>query len=161
MEFYTLKIILRHLQHIVAVGQEHVAPLNIFCHILIFALFEILKFCFIVALYPACFIEAYRLPATLCIILIFEAILDNLELQLSYGAYQFAAIMLIHKKLCNALHALPLRRETWFSTNVLSGIFFSLFPSAVMTVAAVIASFYSAVEQGWQIPLLWMLGTNL
>lgn len=68
---------------------------------------------------------------------------------------------LTNSKMCNGLHALPLRRETWFATNVLSGMFFSLFPSAVMTVAAVIASFYSAVEQGWQIPLLWMLGTNL
>ena len=68
---------------------------------------------------------------------------------------------LTNSKMCNGLHALPLRRETLFTTNVLSGMFFSLFPSAIMTVAAVIASFYSAVEQGWQIPLLWMLGTNL
>ena len=64
-------------------------------------------------------------------------------------------------RMCNALHALPLRRETWFCTNVLSGMLFSLIPTVVMTVPAVIASCFSAVEQGWQIPLYWLLGTNL
>lgn len=68
---------------------------------------------------------------------------------------------LTNSRMSNALHALPLRRETWFCTNVLSGLFFSLIPSVIMTVPAFIASFFSAVENGWQIPLYWLLGTNL
>lgn len=68
---------------------------------------------------------------------------------------------LAQPRMCNALHALPLRRETWFGTNVLSGLFFSIIPTAIMTVPAVIASFFSIMENGWQIPLYWLLGTNL
>lgn len=64
-------------------------------------------------------------------------------------------------KLCNAIHALPLRRETWFGTHVVSGLFFSFIPSAIMTGVAEAATFFSSMEQGWQIPLYWLLGTNL
>ena len=81
----------------------------------------------------------------------------------AYGA--LAAMLLFgdltNTKLCNGLHALPLRRETWFVTNALSGLFFSLIPTAIMTVPAVILQTFSAVENGWQIPLYWLLGTNL
>ena len=68
---------------------------------------------------------------------------------------------LTNPKMCNALHALPLRRETWFGTNILSGLLFSIIPTVIMTVPAVVASTYSAMENGWQIPLYWLLGTNL
>lgn len=81
----------------------------------------------------------------------------------AYGA--LAAMLLFgdltNTKLCNGLHALPLRWETWFVTNALSGLFFSLIPTAIMTVPAVILQTFSAVENGWQIPLYWLLGTNL
>lgn len=80
-----------------------------------------------------------------------------------YGALVAVLLFgdLFQTKLCNALHALPLRRETWFCTNVLSGLFFSVVPTVIMTIPAVILSFFSAMEQGWQIPLYWLLGTNL
>lgn len=68
---------------------------------------------------------------------------------------------LANGRMCNALHALPLRRETWFCTNAVSGFAFSLIPTAVMTAVALVASTFSAVEQAWQIPLYWFLGTNL
>ena len=68
---------------------------------------------------------------------------------------------LTNPRMCNALHALPLRRETWFCTNVLSGMLCSLIPTVIMAVPAVAASFFSAMERGWQIPLYWLLGTNL
>ena len=68
---------------------------------------------------------------------------------------------LTNSRMCNAFHALPLRRETWFGTHVLSGLLFSLIPTVIMTVPAVIASFFSVMERGWQIPLYWLLGTNL
>lgn len=84
-------------------------------------------------------------------------------INLAYAA--LAALVLFgdltNTRLCSGLHALPLRRETWFTTNVLSGIVFSLVPTAIMTVPAVILSRYSLVEQAWQIPLYWLLGTNL
>ncbi len=36
-------------------------------------------------------------------------------------------------RMCNALHALPLRRESLFFTNVLSGLSFSLFPTLLFS----------------------------
>lgn len=41
---------------------------------------------------------------------------------------------LYNTKLTNALHALPVRRETWFGTHVISGLLFHLVPSLVFTV---------------------------
>lgn len=64
-------------------------------------------------------------------------------------------------RLCNALHSLPLRRETWFFTNILSGIFFSLIPTVIAAAPAVFFSTFSTMDQGWQIPLFWLLSTNL
>lgn len=39
---------------------------------------------------------------------------------------------LYNSRMCNMLHAFPLRRESWFLTNVLSGLTFSLVPTAIM-----------------------------
>jgi len=39
---------------------------------------------------------------------------------------------LYSSRMCNMLHAFPLRRESWFLTNVLSGLTFSLVPTAIM-----------------------------
>ena len=103
METDTLEVVLCHLQHIVAVGKEHIAPLNILCHVLIFAFLEVLKFGGIVALYPTGLVEVHRLPATFCIVLVLQTILNNLELQLPHRAYELATIVLINKKLCNTL----------------------------------------------------------
>ena len=81
----------------------------------------------------------------------------------AYGALVALLLFgdLTNTRMCNGLHALPLRRETWFGTNVLSGLFFSFVPTAIMTVPAVILQSFSIVEKGWQIPLYWLLGTNL
>lgn len=68
---------------------------------------------------------------------------------------------LFNTRMCNALHALPLRRETWFGTNVLSGLAFSFGPTLVMTIIALPLMALSVVEQAWQMPLLWLLGINL
>lgn len=43
---------------------------------------------------------------------------------------------LYNSRMCNMLHAFPLRRESWFLTNVLSGLTFSLVPTAIMAVLA-------------------------
>jgi ABC-2 type transport system permease protein len=63
--------------------------------------------------------------------------------------------------MCNALHALPLRRECWFSTNVISGLAFAIVPNLVMTLIAIPLCASSIVTDGWQVPLYWLLGSCL
>lgn len=40
---------------------------------------------------------------------------------------------LFNSRMCNALHALPLRRESWFGIHVLSGLCFSLIPNLLFS----------------------------
>ncbi len=68
---------------------------------------------------------------------------------------------LFNTRMCNALHAMPLRRETWFGTHVAAGLVFSLVPTACMTLVALLLAPFSVIEEAWQIPLYWMLGINL
>lgn len=44
---------------------------------------------------------------------------------------------LYNSRMCNALHAMPMRRETLFLTNVVSGLLFSMIPTAVMALLSV------------------------
>ena len=68
---------------------------------------------------------------------------------------------LYNSRMCNALHALPLRRETWFTTNVLSGFVFHLIPTAIMAaLAAVVLMLYCPPEHIWAAPI-WFAGVNL
>ena len=68
---------------------------------------------------------------------------------------------LYNSRMCNALHALPLRRECWFSTNVISGLAFAIVPNLVMTLIAIPLCAASIVIDGWQVPLYWLLGSCL
>ena len=77
-----------------------------------------------------------------------------LTAQLLFGA-------LFNARMCNALHALPPRRESWFATNVLSGLSFSLVPTALMTLIGLALMPGSMVENAWQIPLYTFMGLNL
>lgn len=63
---------------------------------------------------------------------------------------------LFNHRLCNALHALPLRREAWFGTHILAGILFSLVPNVL--VAAITAPFLGKL---WYIAALWLLGMTV
>ena len=58
---------------------------------------------------------------------------------------------LYNSRMCNALHAMPMRREGWFLTNVVSGLLFSLIPNTVVALLGVILS-----EELWIFPLLWL-----
>ena len=58
---------------------------------------------------------------------------------------------LYNSRICNALHAMPMRREGWFLTNVVSGLLFSLIPNTVVALLGVILS-----EELWMFPLLWL-----
>ena len=68
---------------------------------------------------------------------------------------------LYSSRMCNMLHAFPLRRENWFLTHVVSGFAFSLVPTLVMAVLATPlradSLFDGAVFLGWLI----FLASNL
>ena len=69
---------------------------------------------------------------------------------------------LFNSRMCNALHALPLRREHWFDTHISAGQWFCLIPTTVIAAAAALwIHTVSDMENGWQIPLYWWAGTNL
>nr|MBQ8243637.1 hypothetical protein [Oscillospiraceae bacterium] len=68
---------------------------------------------------------------------------------------------LFHSRMCNALHAMPVRRETLFLTNVVSGLIFSLVPTAVMALLSVPLLAATVVHNAWQIAILWYIGANL
>ena len=68
---------------------------------------------------------------------------------------------LYDSRMCGGLHSLPLRREEIFGVHVLSGLLFSLVPTAIMTLVAMPMAANSTVIQGWQMPLLWFAAANL
>jgi len=43
---------------------------------------------------------------------------------------------LFNSRMCNMLHAFPVSRESWFFTNILSGLTFSLIPTAAMALVS-------------------------
>ena len=63
---------------------------------------------------------------------------------------------LYNSRMCNALHAMPIRREGWFLTNVVSGLLFSLIPNTVVALLGVALS-----GQLWMIPLFWLCAVTL
>lgn len=68
---------------------------------------------------------------------------------------------LYNSRMCNALHALPLRRETWYFTHVASGFVFHLIPTGIMAVLATVILVLSGYESAWSAGLYWFLGVNL
>ena len=63
---------------------------------------------------------------------------------------------LFNSRLCNALHAMPLRRETWFVSHVVSGLAFSIVPHAIAI--AFLAPMMLSYEY---VGLIWLLGMIL
>ena len=63
---------------------------------------------------------------------------------------------LFNSRLCNALHAMPLRRENWFFTHLLSGVCYSLVPNAVG-----IFLLMFRMGQYWYVGPVWLLGMTL
>ena len=63
---------------------------------------------------------------------------------------------LFNARMCNALHAMPMRRECWFLTNALSGLFFFLLPTAVMAGLSILF-----LRQYLYVALVWLLGMLL
>ena len=103
VEADVLEVDLRHLEHVATVGEEHVATFDILGHELVLTLLECFELGSIVALNPASLVEAHRLPTTLGIVLILQAILDNLKLELTYSTDNLAAVELVYEELCHTL----------------------------------------------------------
>jgi len=84
-------------------------------------------------------------------------------INLVYGAVTAMLLFgdLYNGRMCNALHAMPLRREGLFVTNVLSGLTFSLLPTAIGTILALPMLMGTRVVDAWQIGLLWFAAANL
>lgn len=80
---------------------------------------------------------------------IFNLIYAMLCAQLLFGD-------LFQSRMCNALHALPIRREGWFVTHVLAGFAFCAIP-----VAAAGLVFLTVLGSYWMAALLWMAGLLL
>ena len=65
---------------------------------------------------------------------------------------------LFTSRMCNALHALPLRRETWFCTHIASGIVYSLGPNLLLALAALPVM---RLEAAWSAVFWWLLASEL
>ena len=94
---------LRHLEDIARVGEEDIPILHILGHILVLTLLEGIQRLRIVALDPASLVEVDRLPATLRVVLMQQAVLDDLELELSDRTDDLATVELVGEDLGNTL----------------------------------------------------------
>ena len=97
--------------------------------------------------------EEYYTAANLADSVSFMALLN-----LGYGFLNGQLLFgdLFNARNCNALHAMPLRRECWFTTHVVSGLLFALVPNALMALVAL-----PMLAGGWQVALWWLLAVDL
>lgn len=63
---------------------------------------------------------------------------------------------LFNNRLCNALHALPLRRESWFTTHTVAGLLFSFVPNLILSIC-----FLPLMRGLWYVSFIWLLGVTL
>lgn len=68
---------------------------------------------------------------------------------------------LFNSRMCNMLHAFPVNRESWFLTNVASGLTFSVVPTAVMALVAAPLLLGSIFENALILAPLVFLAANL
>lgn len=68
---------------------------------------------------------------------------------------------LFNSRMCNALHAMPLRREGWFFTNVASGLTFSLVPTAIMSALSIPLLAGSLFDGAWKLGFCFFAASNL
>ncbi len=101
---------------------------------------DILRYFPIWALYTvflliAMFIMADNSPAHMA-----YSVLDSLSgmaiINLIYGGVcaAFLFLDLFNNRLCNALHAFPMRREGWLATHILAGVLFSVVPGLITSI---------------------------
>jgi len=63
---------------------------------------------------------------------------------------------LFNARLCNALHAMPLRREQWFLSHLVAGIAFSVVPNLIG-----ISILMPMLQRYWYVCLIWLAGMTL
>ena len=82
---------------------------------------------------------------------------------LCYGALMAALLFgdLYNGRMCNGLHAMPLRRQELFVTHIVSGLLYSLVPTAIMALISLPMLGKTIVVDAWKIGLYWWLGSNL
>ena len=68
---------------------------------------------------------------------------------------------LFSSRMCNALHAMPLRRECWFVTDVVSSLVYSLIPTAVGTLILLPLLAKTIFAGAWKVAFLFFLVSNL
>lgn len=82
---------------------------------------------------------------------------------LAYGALMAYLLFsdLYNSRMCNGLHALPLRRQDLFVTNVVTGLVYSLVPTALMTLLSLPLLSATAVKNAGFLALYWFAVANL
>lgn len=68
---------------------------------------------------------------------------------------------LFNSRMCNALHAMPLRRESWFLTHVASGMTFSLVPTAIMSLLSIPLLLGTIFPGAWKLAIYFFFASNL
>ena len=68
---------------------------------------------------------------------------------------------LYNSRMCYALHAMPMKRSCWYGTNLVTGLVFSLLPTAIFCGLSIPLLLHTYVVNGWQIALWAFLGMNL
>ena len=94
-----LVVLLRHVQHVSGVRHEDIPTFFVRRHILRFAFLEHIEFGIVVGLNPASFVHLERLPFAFGLVLVFESVLDDFELELSHCSDDLTAVELAHKEL--------------------------------------------------------------
>ena len=68
---------------------------------------------------------------------------------------------LYNGRMCNAMHAMPLKREGWFLSHLAAGMTFSVVPSAIMALISMPLLGKTCVHNGWLLGPIWFAATNL
>ncbi|MBQ7917114.1 MAG: hypothetical protein IJ315_10085, partial [Firmicutes bacterium] len=63
---------------------------------------------------------------------------------------------LYNSRMCNALHAMPMRRERWFTIHIIDGILYSLIPNLVIMLMAI-----PLLGNGWSAIIWWLAAAEL
>ena len=81
-------------------------------------------------------------------------------INLFYGALVAQLLFgdLYNSRLCNALHAMPVTRDSWFVTHTAAGLVFSLIPNLILAVLAIPVLRLGA---GWMAIPMWLLAASL
>ena len=98
---------------------------------------------------PSDYRRAQSIADTISLMAGFNLCYGLLNAQLLFGD-------LFNSRHVNALHAMPLRRECWYFTHVVSGLAFSVVPNLAMTLVASLL-----VGSGWMVPFWWLAAVTM